>query len=547
MTTRAPLPTSTSLAVSIAEGTKLTRSLLAALAALLLFWGLDSRYLWQDEAATALLASSMLKSGRPLAYDGGHLVTIDYFISEDPDTIAQRTGDPQTAVDYYIRRGDLKPDTAWKWQPWGQFAVAAASLGIFGRHTLAARLPFALAGVATILLFYRLVFTYCRSGPMAALSSLLLLSNTYWILHSRQCRYYSLSSLLLVLTLLTYLGWQRGERLGGAAFVLAAWCWFQADYGTVWPVFAVLFLDALLARRRSFSRTAAMGLALAAAIAPFFYYYQLWGRHMQPSRARLEIFYINLFNTNEYVAPLVVILAAGLMAAYRWKQLAAGERHLVAVSCGILLVLLLWVPLATPEAFLRYVIMAAPLGSLLGVWVLVRGVGVRAACLGTLALALTPLASLPARLLVPEFDRYEAKTWWRTELRILVSEIFGNRPDPNRLTVEWFRRNALPSDEILINYEDLPLAFYLPNPIRGGIAAFRAEDDTVTPPRFLVMRHSVDFYHKPVFDREIHRYQWQQVPVQIPDLAWGNNPDPMMWENYPATGYLTLARRLDPR
>jgi hypothetical protein len=34
--------------------------------------------------------------------------------------------------------------------------------------------------------------------------------------------------------------------------------------------------------------------------------------------------------------------------------------------------------------------------------------------------------------------------------------------------------------------------------------------------------------------------------VQIPDIIWGNNPDPMMWDNYPAEmTYLFLARRVD--
>ena len=129
---------------------------------------------------------------------------------------------------------------------------------------------------------------------------------------------------------------------------------------------------------------------------------------------------------------------------------------------------------------------------------------------------------------------------------MLADEIFGSRPDPNRMTVDWLRKNTAPSDEILINYEDLPLQFYLPNPIRGGIPAFRAEDDAKTPPRFAVLRRSVDFLHKAVFDREMARYQWVEDPVKIPDLIWGNNPDPMMWEQYPEEmSYLYLARRVD--
>lgn len=526
------------------------RAALAGLAALLLFWGLADKYLWQDEANTAVLATRMLKFGRPLAYDGVNLVTIDYFATEDTATIGQRTGNPKAAVDYYVRRGDLKPDTTWKWQPWGQFVVAAVSLRLLGQTTLAARLPFALAGLATVLLLYRLVQKHSGSALMASLSVLLLLGNAYWILHARQCRYYSLSSLLLVVTLMTYLRWQQGGpwRAGAGAFVAAAWCWFQVDYGTVWPVFAVLFLDSLVARRRSFRQTAAAGLALAAAVAPFFYYYELWGRHMEPVRERWEIFYINLFNSNEYVAPLLLLLAAAVLAAWRWKRLAASERHLVAIACAIPVALLLWVPAMAPEAFLRYIIMAAPLGSLLGAWTLVRGCGPRFsrfACPGVLVLGLTPWASLPARALVPDFDRYEARLLWRQEVSILASEVFGHRPDPNRLTVEWLRRNAAPSDEILINYEDLPLMFYLPNPIRGGIAAFRAEDDARTAPRFIVLRRSVEFVHKVVFERELARYQWEREPVDIPDILWGNNPDPMMWEQYPdEVTSLFLARRI---
>lgn len=59
--------------------------------------------------------------------------------------------------------------------------------------------------------------------------------------------------------------------------------------------------------------------------------------------------------------------------------------------------------------------------------------------------------------------------------------------DPNRIVVEWLKQNAAPSDEILVNYEDIPLMFYLPNPIRG-LSAFRVEDDAKTPPAFVVLR-----------------------------------------------------------
>jgi len=86
---------------------------------------------------------------------------------------------------------------------------------------------------------------------MALIAVLLLVLNTYWILHCRQCRYYALSSLCLVLTLVSYMRWQRGGSWGAALTVSTALAWFLVDYGTGWPVFAVLGIDVLLTNRKT--------------------------------------------------------------------------------------------------------------------------------------------------------------------------------------------------------------------------------------------------------------------------------------------------------
>src|SRR5579862_1941159 len=168
----------------------LTFCFLAALAALLLLYHLGGRYLWQDEAQTAVLAERMLRFGRPLAYDGKNLVTIDYFPTEDQTSTGKRTVDPNAAVDYYVHRGDFKSDSTWIWHPWGQFLVEAISLKSLGRTTWAARLPFALAAIITVLLLYLFVLQEFNSSLIACLAALFLILNAFWILHCRQCRYY---------------------------------------------------------------------------------------------------------------------------------------------------------------------------------------------------------------------------------------------------------------------------------------------------------------------------------------------------------------------
>jgi hypothetical protein len=519
-----------------------TKIVIAGAAAVLLLWGLGYPYLWQDEAATAVLAERMLRFGKPLAYDGLNLITIDHSVAENSNNIDRRTRDPQSAINFYIERGDFKRDTAWKWQPWGQFVAAALSFKIFGATTFAARLPFAIAGVITVLLLYQFVWSYFKNSQMALLASAFLLLNTYWILHSRQCRYYSLSSLFLMLTMVSYARWQRGGRGGTAMFVGAAWCWFQVDYGSLWPVLGVLFADALIARRHNWWRPLLVAAVLAAAIAPFAYYYELWGRLSLRDGTWYQRFMLNLFNMNEYVVPTLIVGAAVAVLITRSKILPAPERRLIVVVCAIFAVLLFWVPTVAPAPFLRYVIATTPVACLLAAWVLVRlGSSHRAITwAGAAVFVFTPWLSLPLHA-VPFKQRDIAII--RPELPILFKNVFGHPADPNRLVVEWLRQNAAPNDEILINYEDIPFMFYLPNPIRGGMAAFRVEDDARQPADFLVLRRSADFGHWDVYQREMRLYRWDPVPLQAPDIKCGNCPDPIAQE-FQAEGYDPAHARL---
>src|SRR5204862_2976611 len=130
---------------------------IALAAAALLLWNLTDTYLWQDEANTAVLAVRLLKYGKPLAYDGRNLLTDDNFFAEDRKTIDQRTHEAKAAVEDCVRRGVITADGMWTYHPWGQFVLASLGIAVLGQTTLAARLPFALAGLATVLALYWLV------------------------------------------------------------------------------------------------------------------------------------------------------------------------------------------------------------------------------------------------------------------------------------------------------------------------------------------------------------------------------------------------------
>src|SRR5215470_5794462 len=96
---------------------------LLGLCACLALYGLDRPRLWVDEAETALLARSIRVYGIPEARVGS-------------DLISQEIG------------REFGPDLVWRWTPWLDKYVAAGSFALLGESTFAARLPFALIGLA---------------------------------------------------------------------------------------------------------------------------------------------------------------------------------------------------------------------------------------------------------------------------------------------------------------------------------------------------------------------------------------------------------------
>jgi 4-amino-4-deoxy-L-arabinose transferase-like glycosyltransferase len=147
---------------------------IAALAASLLFTGLGRDYLWEDEGDTAVLAHNILREGIPVAWDGVSFMDADY---------GQR----------------LKFGFVMVSHPWLQYYAAAASFALFGESPWAARLPFAIAGGATIILVYALTLILLRHRGTALTAAFLLTVSVQFLLYSRQARNYSFNALLTCL------------------------------------------------------------------------------------------------------------------------------------------------------------------------------------------------------------------------------------------------------------------------------------------------------------------------------------------------------------
>jgi len=542
------------------QGFWLAQAAVALAAALLLGYNLGTRYLWQDEAATAVMAERMLRHGKPLAYDGRNLITMDIYDAKEADELASMP--PQQVVNYLVQRGDFKADTTWVAQPWGQFVATALSLAIFGKGSLAARLPFALCGIATVVLLFRLIVQRFRDWPMALVAVFLLLGNVFWVLHVRQCRYYALSSLFLVLTFIAYLRWTDGKRLAALGFVVSAWCLFQSDYGCFWPILAVLFGHAIWSGAISRQKCLLTFGAIAVAIAPWVYYYELASR-VKPRYTSLESSVLgSLFNFNHFQFPILALVPLViLMFGKPVHRAGVAGRRLVGLATCLCLALLVWVPTVSPFPFYRYLMPVTPLAALALAYVILGSIDLmfagRAAndlrVVAALPLAalftLTPLAALPVSLFIPSQHRplQQFGILVRPELSAIYLDVIEDGPDPNRDVIEVLASRIQAGDEVLVNYEDVPFMFYTDATVRGGMCAFRTEAPDNGRLRFAVIRPNLRIGHAALM-RELARHRWRPIYERILALRWGHVPDPRFhrFQRYEAPPDTIILEALGP-
>jgi hypothetical protein len=257
---------------------------------------------------------------------------------------------------------------------------------------------------------------------------------------------------------------------------------------------------------------------------------------------------------NQFVIPLVLAGAVAAVLVRRRRTIGSPAAGLLAASGAIVAATVPWSASVVPSHFHRYIVHVTPFACLLAAWGVVeastwlaRAAGrpwLRSSAAAVLAavVAFSPVASNVVSWAIP-IDRaglLPLGTWLRPEIAIALETILGHRPDPNREAIEIVKARARPSDEILVTYEDIPFMFYTDNPIRGGIPAFRVQDRSAAPPRFLVARPGVALVAWPVFVEESQRFRWEQLPTRTPSLYWGNNPDPVAQSFWSLTDLPTI-------
>lgn len=497
-------------------------------ASAVLFWNLSDRYLWQDEAACAVLGERLFEHGRPLGYDGVNLITMDTSQPGETAGVSARSTQAQAAVTYFAERGDFKADTTWIGQPWGSMVLSGLAQELGGESNFALRAPFALFGLLTLLLLVRSVRH--RLGTRAAwIAGAFLLGNVYWVLHSRQCRYYSPAAFFQLATFLAYLRWQDGARHGATLFATCATLWFHMDFGSFWPTLLVLGAHAVLLRGRPWGSTLATFAVVAALAAGGAYYYELFGRlkpatlPLGPRAAAL------LLQFNQYQLPLLLLFLVPFAALRSRRAGRPRDARDLSLAALLLAAQLAWMCAVTPFPFYRYLVVTTPLAAFVAAGLLRAFATERTPTwlLSAVAalLIVTPVLSAPLSVAFPDSRWKESASIVRPEWRALWAQWRGGAPDPNRSVVEFLRERLEPGDEILCNYEDVPLMHYLNHPVRGGLPCFRV--DARPQARFFVLRRSgLQAGQLEAFQRAGEQTRWRPLAFDAPDIPWGNNPDP---------------------
>lgn len=436
-------PTDTAFAigqwpVTIRQAELATVLVLTLMAGFLLFKNLGDQCLWQDEAQTALLSKTILTDGYPRGYDGKNYLSQEY------------------GIEYWGK------NLVYRWHTWLSFYLVAGSFAIFGPTTFAARLPFALFGLATVPLTYYFARAIWQSRRAAALAAFLLTVNVPFLILSRQCRYYSACAFLMLLGLWAYDRMMRRQRHAALWFVLAAVLLFHAFYVYWGMLLAAVGIHALIFHRDRFWAVVRWSLVTLLLVTPWLVWY-FWppaAVYTDPVKrmpyAALTFLYSaklceHVFSPIVFATLLITMAAVGQVRKTVWGT-PFTIPDIVALR-GTMFVLLVTVigiatlVIATPHYFFRYMAPLVPLVCILAGRIFEAAFRLRFG-LGAIALALV--------LLTSPMNKY-------------FYEITHHLRTPSEAICRFLNAHAKPDDVVAISYGDMPVKFYTGLRVVGGM------------------------------------------------------------------------------
>ncbi len=267
----------------------IVRMLFIGLAVFFLFYNLSDRLLWGDEAETALLGRNILKFGIPIVDDGNNFIT------------------------QYPEPWESNEKKVWTWNTWLPYYLTALSFRIFGPTTFAARLPFVTFAFFSVILMRRAAVGLYRDKNTALVATALLVFSVPFLLHARQCRYFSLLvfGTLWLLVGYTQVAYER-NRKGMIHVCLSLILLFYSSFISFVANLFALGLHSVFQMRknRGFARDIALCYAITlVAVLPWVLYS---GMLRKGTSARftgfVSVFLQYVYQINFHIFPLILLL-----------------------------------------------------------------------------------------------------------------------------------------------------------------------------------------------------------------------------------------------
>lgn len=415
-------------------------STLILLAAFLLFYNLDDRLLWGDEAETALFAQNILKFGIPKAADGKNYLT-------------------------YLGRGyDTNENDVLVWTPWLGEYMTAASFYLFGKSTFTARLPFALTALLSVVSLLLVTQRFYNNHELTIIAALLYVTNVAFLLHARQCRYYAILILAQIWLLYGYkLLITNHPKQGGLYIILALASQFYCNYIVIPGNVLALCISAVLVcrRHRNLRRNLSISLVSFVLLAiPWLAYAKRWqqSEYIGLDNFGKSILYY-LYGMHFYIVPLVLVLIVPVWYFLNRKKQSAETRELAMKDVEILLWILVPAHLivlgVAPDMFFRYMVPLIPVLIILASVILVNYV--RPPIFRYLLILILCCSNIIA---VFTADPLQKQHSVGMPFAQFIREITSSYEDRLEDVVCYLRQNADPNQSLFALDPEFPLIFY---------------------------------------------------------------------------------------
>ncbi len=486
---------------------KILLLLIVLFSGFLLFYKPGDAALWQDEANTALVGQSVIKTGLPHASDGKNT-----FIQNEHDS-----------------GGSL----LWRWHPWLQFYVSALSQKIFGKTTFGARALFAFIGVLTVVSVFLLARAVSGSGFTGILAALLIATSLLFITLTRQCRYYPVLMLVYSCGLYGYFLARDRIKTGVIIYTFSLLILFHTLTMFIAPLIIAILIHSYFFEKKLFRPFFIATLAVCILNAPvYFAFYTTdynlgYGFREIISRLPEKALFYSGAVLKHLFTPVSLACLIFILVSYRGRN-----RFILSTKKGrgILLmafIIILLLGIIVPFPYIYYIRYLSPV---IPYFMVINALLISA------VFKKNKYAGIAAAVMFVVFSGIHKH----------IKEISSEYRGPLEAVSGYLNKNAAKDDIVYVaGYGDLPLKFYTGLKVTGGEAFISPK--TLHKADWVIIRRLHSYLESYKYaDDNMNFSSFRKIILDVPDTKFENREDPGIRyrKPQPETEKITVYKRL---